>query len=325
MKLIADDIYLGVSGTFKNLTMTPIVGGAHQLPDYITLDQALSSGAAHVTEVSASGSVPDLLFVNEGRSAVFLMDGEELIGAKQNRILSSSILAPAESTITIPVACVEAGRWSHVSGQFHSAGAALHGSARSSKAHSVTHSFDCIGQARADQYALWADLEAKASRMRAASETRSMRHIYDKHSDQLAEYVAAFAPLDPTRGAVFGIGGEIAGMDLFDCPETFETLMPKLLRSYALDALDCEGYPGRPGGKIAPEEFLDSVRPAHTRSHKSAGEGEDVRLVAAGLDGGALVARNRMVHLCAFPAAASAESNYPDEQQGRSRSWREWR
>jgi hypothetical protein len=40
-----------------------------------------------------------------------LLDGEELIGAKQNRALNLTILAPAKQVIVIPVSCVEAGRW----------------------------------------------------------------------------------------------------------------------------------------------------------------------------------------------------------------------
>jgi len=55
------------------------------------------------------GSVPDLLVDNRGDVRVLFLEGEELIGAKQNRILNTSVLVPAHSKIKIPVSCVEPG------------------------------------------------------------------------------------------------------------------------------------------------------------------------------------------------------------------------
>ena len=44
-------------------------------------------------EVSKEGDVPNLPFENHGNSKVLLVDGDELVGAKQNRIINLSILA----------------------------------------------------------------------------------------------------------------------------------------------------------------------------------------------------------------------------------------
>ena len=60
--------------------------------------EARQQGLAAVTEVSESGSVPTLLLDNTADEALFLLDGEELIGAKQNRILNTTILIAAGST-----------------------------------------------------------------------------------------------------------------------------------------------------------------------------------------------------------------------------------
>jgi hypothetical protein len=73
---------------------------------------------ARVTEVSAIGGVPELKLINDADRPVLLLDGEELVGAKQNRILNVTVLAGAHSTIVIPVSCVEAGRWHHLSAEF---------------------------------------------------------------------------------------------------------------------------------------------------------------------------------------------------------------
>ena len=72
----------------------------------------------HSVEVSEGGHVPETEeIVNEGELSVLLLDGEELLGAKQNRVLNLTILVPAHQTCVVPVSCVESGRWHHVSGR----------------------------------------------------------------------------------------------------------------------------------------------------------------------------------------------------------------
>ena len=80
-------IKIGTPATFRNLTLFPLADGGGNKPDYLTLDEALAGKSAHITEVSEGGSVPELKFVNENDEPVFLLDGEELIGAKQNLVL----------------------------------------------------------------------------------------------------------------------------------------------------------------------------------------------------------------------------------------------
>ena len=89
--------------------------------DYLVLDEALASGLVEITEVSEQGSVPELKFINRGPKPVLIVDGEELLGAKQNRIVNLTILVAANSELTIPVSCVEAGRWRSRSRAFTSA------------------------------------------------------------------------------------------------------------------------------------------------------------------------------------------------------------
>ena len=131
----------GNATTFENLTMVPIVGGTSEPPvDYLTLDEALAGGAIEVTEVSNAGHVPELKVVVKGDRPVLLVQGEELVGAKQNRVLNITILAPAGRETVIPVSCVEAGRWHHVSRTFSSSSRAQFSSARAATLRQVTAS-----------------------------------------------------------------------------------------------------------------------------------------------------------------------------------------
>ena len=89
---------------------------------YTTLDEALGSDALDVTEVDEHGHVPTLRVTNKGDTWVFLMAGEHLIGAKQDRVLNTSMMADRRSQMNVDVSCVEQGRWGYRSHKFHSRG-----------------------------------------------------------------------------------------------------------------------------------------------------------------------------------------------------------
>ena len=118
---VIENTTVGEAVTHETLSVFPLLVEEPFAKDYLTLDEALAAGTGTITEVSESGSVPELLFRNTGHQAVFLLDGEELVGAKQNRVLNITILAPAHKDTVIPVSCVEAGRWHHTRDDFASA------------------------------------------------------------------------------------------------------------------------------------------------------------------------------------------------------------
>ena len=110
---------IGVAQSFRNLTVFPLSRArAASDPGYVLLCEAVAAGEAAVMEVSAGGAVPSLLLKNRSKHPVLLLDGEELVGAKQNRIMNLTILAPPGQDLVIPVSCVEAGRWSAASPEF---------------------------------------------------------------------------------------------------------------------------------------------------------------------------------------------------------------
>jgi hypothetical protein len=94
-----DQLELGSPITAANLTMYPLLLPKESAPGYLTLDEALAAGLASVTEVSESGSVPELLVKNGAAKPVLILDGEELVGAKQNRIVNLTILVAAQQTL----------------------------------------------------------------------------------------------------------------------------------------------------------------------------------------------------------------------------------
>ena len=124
--------------SYGNLTVFPLRIEDPRNPDYLTLDQALEARVVRIKEVSKHGSVPELLVENSGVQPVLLLDGEELVGAKQNRVLNVTILVPGKAKILVPVSCVEGGRWHHTSPDFRTSGQAQYARGRSGKAASVS-------------------------------------------------------------------------------------------------------------------------------------------------------------------------------------------
>jgi hypothetical protein len=290
---------LGDVQRFANLQITPLLAPAAASADYLTLSEAQALGLAVVTEVSESGSVPTLLLVNNADQAVFLLDGEELVGAKQNRILNLSLLVPAHTTLEIPVSCVEQGRWSRRSREFSSTERTLFSRGRARKAERVSENLRESGLHVADQGQVWDDIKYKMVNMAVNSSTDAMADAYDLFSGSVEEYVQAFNTGVTQVGACFAINGKIRGIELFDMSDTCQKLLPKLIRSYALDAIEERHEVDSPTAHDV-SEFIAAVRAASADSFKALGEGEDLRFRSNSVAGGALAARERVVHLCAF-------------------------
>jgi hypothetical protein len=295
----------GQPATFRNLTLLPLWRQEPSAgdPDYLLCEDAIAQGLARVTEMNGGGSVSQLLFENRAAKPVLLLDGEELAGAKQNRVLNLTILVPAQTTIVIPVSCVEAGRWHVQSDEFRPGGNVLFSHCRAARASQVTESMRATGSRRSDQQAVWEDIAHMAERMEAPSPTHRMSAAYERHAVSLDEYAAAFAAQPEQIGMVYAIAGGQSGADIFDHPATFARLFPKLLKSYALDALDAAG--GGPGPDSAARDLLSRACAAPTCVDSAVGLGKDVRFVGGEVSGGALWAEGRYVHVCAFAVNGS--------------------
>jgi hypothetical protein len=293
-------VTLGERTSFRNLAVFTLLAPETREPGYLTLDEAVATGRFRIIEVSGGGSVPELRATNGLDRPVLLLEGEELIGAKQNRVLNLSILVPANAALIVPVSCVEAGRWHTRSAQFAPAPRAQFARGRATKTEQVSDSLRATGLRRSDQQDVWREIHDKATRMAVRSETGAMSDIYDRHADRVEDYVAGLPPIEGQAGAVFAIAATVLGMDLFDSARTFARVGPKLVRSYALDALEApvEGFAAPEGARAA--EFLERVGAAEVQEFPAVGAGADLRLTGDSLTGAGLLADGTLVHLSAF-------------------------
>jgi hypothetical protein len=305
---------LGTSTVSAIGTVSPLSTSIDASPsgaEYFVLDEALSGGHVEITEVSEQGSVPDLKFVNRGPHPVLVVDGEELLGAKQNRIVNLTILVAANSELTIPVSCVEAGRWRSRSRSFTAAPRTQYSTGRAKRMAHVSLSMMLRGDRMSDQADVWQDIAEKSSRLEADSPTSAMEAIFDRHGASIDAYVEGCRPIDGQVGALFAVDGALVGFDLFDRASTLIKVLPKLVRSVAVDAIDSTTAASKRSRESASgvddrvvrmraEQFLAVTATAPQHVSPALGLGEDARLSAPHIAGAALVTDNHVVHLSAF-------------------------
>jgi hypothetical protein len=300
---------IGTPITFASLTMVPLLAPGTSEATYDTLDGALAAGSVSVTEVSDAGRVPEIRVVNTGARPVLIIDGEELVGAKQNRTVNISILVPAAADVLVPVTCVEAGRWRHSSRRFSSSSRVHFAAGRAAKSRQVSESLRSEGRARADQGEVWDAIREKSQRMQVRSATSAMSDIFEDHAVSVDAYARALAQVEGQVGAGFLIDGEPRGLDLFAHPSTCRALLPKIVRGYALDAI--ERHAARnPGAapwdvdalRVKAVALADKTLRSPREQFPSIGGGETWRLAGDQVSGGLLTERGELLHLSAFPA-----------------------
>lgn len=292
------------------LSVLPLLGKDEPAVDYLTLDEALSRQSFEVTEVSAGGSVPELMVVNRGDLPVLLLDGELLVGAKQNRILNLTILVKAHSELKIPVSCVESGRWSYQSDRFTTSKSAAFASMRAEKLSDVTLALRRSGERRSDQGKVWQAVDRVMGDVGVASPSSNLEQAFQSKEVDLDRFERSLPDLEDQRGALFAVGSRVVGMDLFDRAASFRKYRAKLVRSYGLELL---GSSGRRNGEFSEETggaFLDRLSRAEILKYPAVGMGEDLRLTGPGLAGAALTLAEGIVHLCAFSQGEQARESH---------------
>ena len=287
-------IQFGDGVEHAGVTIAPLFPRQRPRVHYLTLDDALPLGF-RVGEVDAAGSVPELLVRNPLEHDVLLYDGEELVGAKQNRILNVTVLVAAQSETVIPVSCVEEGRWSQQTATFAAARHHAYPELRRRKAETLAAEPMARGVAQA---AVWDEVAAKSARLGVNSPTRAQDDIFKSRERDLDALRRAFPLQAGQAGAVVSVGGGVC-LDYVSRPEAFALLYPKLLDGYLLDALDA------PVTKpTALNKFVGALEAGARSRRRSVGLGDDIRLRGDAVVGSALDVDGELVQLCAFSSDA---------------------
>lgn len=297
------DVRLGELQVFKNMAIVPLFLTRDGGPKYGLLKDALDEALIAITEVDQSGSVPELKVVNTSPRLILLLDGEELIGAKQNRVLNTSILLRGNSETVIPVSCTEQGRWRYTSATFSDSDVIMSHRSRATKTLTVTGSLQVGRGYRSDQGRVWSAINTLHAASGTTSRTLALRDVYTAKTEELEPYSSAFDCLPHQRGSLVLINGQPVGLDLISREGAYAAAHPKLVKSYAIDALagSEDGFDA-PALELA-KAFLDEVRRCEERVFPSVGLGSDYRLEGHKLVGSALVFEESVIHLACFRIA----------------------
>ena len=313
----ASQLQVGPPQRYANLTLFPIFADDVIVPDVeLTLDEALEQGLLEISELMPA-EVNRVRLRSCAKEPVFIMGGEMLLGAKQDRIVGDDLVVPPRADLVIPVYCVEQGRWIAKTGAFSSAGALVGAEVRKARQ-------------RADQGAVWGRVAEEQSRLNAPSETGSVRSIRESGEvqDKIRPYTRTLMDFaidhGKARGVVACVGSDIIAGDLFGSRALFRALWPKLLESYVIDALDRPAR-RRASDAVRIKMWLGGITRAEKTRKPTPGAGTLWELRGGGIIGSALVHHEGVVHMELFRGRVVRPLRFDrlEFRRDRLRQWRE--
>jgi len=274
--------------THGNLTIFPVVSDRrHDTHMFITLDEGLRSGEVVVSEAGQvqglvrrrplpprhdGAQVNRLVLVNNSDKPLLLLAGEIVTGGKQDRVVGKDRIVPSNSDpVDLSVFCVEPGRWTGTSAQFGGMGDSNGKNAYVTQM--AQPSVRSKAMADKDQQKVWSEVNQSVAGMAAAvpapvGGTTSYAKVMG--NDEVQKKVdAVAAPMEHSYesvikqlrnqnavGVVVAINGNIVWADIFASTPLLEKYWPKLVRSYATEAITRRGTKGGADIKSA-QAFLE--------------------------------------------------------------------
>ena len=309
-------VELGELAQSENLTVVPLFHSQNIEPDYITLKDGLDSELLEVEELEEGASVNDIILNNHSKQYALLFEGEEFLGAMQNRILNITVLATPKSRQKLPVSCVEQGRWHHEHNErdkrrFKVADRVHYARGRAKENAAVTMNMASNRVVRGNQSGVWHDIEDRMERMKVSSATSASEDLYVSRQDKVDRFVKSLTPVSKQVGSVFLVDGRVSGLEIFSSEKTHRAMFSRLVVSHAMDALDraVGDIPHKHTTPPSPnteqlsqvtQSFIDGVSQSWVREFDGVGVGQNLRFKDDQLTGSALVHEDRILHLCAF-------------------------
>jgi len=270
---------------------------------YISLNRALKEKFIEVKEVSESGSVNNLNVVNHSEHFVFMSDGDILSGAKQNRVLNTSVLVSPRSNLTIPVSCVEQGRWRYSKKNFSDSDYSAPVYMRSGKAKEVKENLKGIYFYHADQSKIWKDVSDYETAFNMKSSTSNLSDIYKNRKKDLNEFIKNFIPAKDSNGVAIFVHNKLLNLEIFNRTDIYDEYFTKLLKSAAFEAInlkESENTLTEAEAFYKTNEFIDRITGLNYETHKGVGAGVEKRFDLNDMTGFELEYENNMIHFVAL-------------------------
>ena len=195
--------------------------------DLLTLKKGLQLGLVKVSECDHS-VVNTLVVKNRAVTPLILIDGDEVVGGDQNRIVNATMLIDAQTSMKIHVSCSERGRWGYKS-EFKQSQYIANYNTRRAKAYASRKS---------DSYQeeIWSSIDALEHDNAFSSPTSAMEESYINLRKDHNKIVSEFKVVDGQNGVLIIVDGEIKGFELFLNSAIYKEFHEKILRSYLIDS-----------------------------------------------------------------------------------------
>lgn len=309
---------LGKPAVVEGLALIPVFGNHNCNIDYLTLDEAVKTGALKITEISEGGSVPNLKAENLSEKPVLLIDGEELIGAKQNRILNLSILLKEKSTTTIPVSCVEQGRWSYKSREFIPSMHVMPTKARALKAKTVSDNIQYSKVPASDQGLVWHEVSALHRKLGTNSPSAAMYDAFIQKKREIELFLYSMNSQPGQIGYLVFIGDKPQVLEIVPNPEKYKLYHTKFVAASVIDAIgdrlmnlpNCADFDYR----NLTSGFINEILKCEEHEFQPVGYGINYRYQSKKVVGAALVHNDCVFHAVFF--------EIPDDDQFGERRFR---
>jgi hypothetical protein len=294
MMIAPDRVKLAEPIRHDSMSVFPLFSDSVPELRYELAASAMKRGAVIVEELGRGGEVAKLLVRNRGPKPVLFLEGETLHGAKQNRVLNVSILVPEGST-TVPVSCVEQGRWSYRSRDFQHGDLHVSAKMKYGLKQSVLDALRRGKGYRADQGEVWGRVSEYMDAHRARSATHDYAEVHQRTEGARAGYKEAFRYPHGCTGFAVSVGGQVVSLDLFGAASVCAAAWSGAMSGFAMDALSCRHADETPASVV--EHWLASAAYAPWSAAPELGLGER-RQARFGNDYGAELSLGReLVHL----------------------------
>ncbi len=227
---LGSPLQLGELQIVGPLTIAPIFGG-RVVERFLSLEEALRQGAE-------AGELPQpavqrIVVRNPTAHALLLLDGEEVVGAQQNRIIDGTQLVPPGASCEVHVCCVERQRWDRARSreEFRTSPQVMAPSLRSVKSRTSRLT------GRGDQSAIWEQVGTTITDLGTFTQTLAVTDVFAQHAGRIGEVVSHLRCEADQTGVIVAVEDRIWAVDFVGDPDTFSTMFPRLMRGYAMDAV----------------------------------------------------------------------------------------
>ena len=265
---------------------------------FTNLSNALKFKKIIINEIDESGNVPELICKNLSPDYILILAGEEIVGAKQNRIVNASFILGPNKELKIPVSCVEEGRWAYKSRHF-SKGTNAYPDLKRKLYEDVITNRD-YGQGNlSNQSRIWEDIRMKERYFNKFSNTGAMHDLYEESKD-IEHFIRSKKDINGS-GIVTFINGSVASFDVLPNKVFFNQIFPELVRSSYQQALMFKNTSKTYSYFFSTTMFINKLKTLYSTPFNGVGEGFNNSIKSNQISGDFLSLNDDVIHFYTFP------------------------